>query len=165
MNIKNDAPYGVRAPAEIPEFADRLLAEYFQIIYSLGIKGAIVFGICLGFYRDGAYLAVDNDLDVAALVDSLERTYLTKRLIDYGYLMGRTYPKDNTHFVKIEGENRVLLDVNWRKAEGYYAELGSVPYKSTAYPIPMPVEEYLERCYGPGWRVDDPNNDGMRIKI
>jgi hypothetical protein len=156
MNIKKDAPYGVSSPSDIPGVADRILAEYFSLITEIGIKGCVILGICLGFYRDGAYLAGDNDLDVGAIVDDAGRKAVTDILILYGFLMGRTYPSNNTHFIK----DGILLDVYWRRAEGYYAEFGSVEYKGKTYPIPAQTDAYLERCYGENWRVNDPDNDG-----
>lgn len=145
--IKAFMPYGVVSPATIPDVADAILAEYFDLTYKLGIKAAIILGTCLGFYRDGTYLPGDNDLDVVAIADDEDRAYLTKKLIASGYLMGRSYPSSNTHFVK----DGILLDVFWRKAEGFYAEFGGVPYKSTAYPIPAKTDEYLTVCYR-DWR-------------
>jgi phosphorylcholine metabolism protein LicD len=147
MDIKTNFPYGVRSPSEIPDVADRILDEFFQITFHLGIKAAVILGTCLGFYRDGAYLPGDNDLDVVAIVDDEDRSYLCKKLIIAGYLMGRTWP-GNTHFVK----DGLLLDIFWRKPEGFYAEFGGVPYKGrTAYPIPAKIDEYLTACYG-DWR-------------
>ena len=141
-------PYGVSGPAAVPEIADAILAEFFQITYQLGIKAAIILGTCLGFYRDGTYLPGDNDLDVVAIADDEDRGYLTKKLILAGYLMGRTYPSNNTHFVK----DGILLDVFWRKAEGFYADFSGVPYKGClAYPIPAKIDEYLTTCYR-DWR-------------
>lgn len=149
-------PYGVVGPDTIPEVADAILAEFFEITYRLGIKSAIILGTCLGFYRDGTYLPGDNDLDLVAIVDDEDRSYLTKRLIDHGYLLGRTFlaapgqpdTSKNVHFVK----DRILLSISWRKAEGFYAEFGSVPYKGrTAYPIPTPIDGYLTACYR-DWR-------------
>jgi len=155
--IDKQFPYGVTSPASIPETADRVLDEYFEITARLGIRAAIILGVCCALYRDGEYFPGDNDIDVVAIVgDDLDRKYLIKKLIAAGFLMGRTYRTNNTHFVK----DGILLDVFWRTGrEPFYREFGSVPYKTTAYPIPSPIDEYLTACYG-DWRISNPDHPG-----
>jgi len=152
-------PYGVRGPAEAPDVADALLAGYFNVLDRLGIKGAVILGCCLGLYRDGAYLVGDNDIDVAAIVTKWGREAVCAALISTGYLQGRSFANaNNTHFLHFEGN--MLLDVSWRD-ENYYSAFENIRYKDRDYPAPSPIEAYLERCYGPKWRVNDPDNDGV----
>lgn len=149
-------PYGVHAPALIPEVADRVLDEYMAITAGLGIRAAVILGTALGFVRDHEYLPGDNDIDVVAIVeDHIDRSYLTYRLIQAGFLMGRSYHATNTHFVKDE----ILLDVFWRKAEGFYAEFGAAEHRGKQYPVPALIDKYLTACYG-DWEKDDPDHPG-----
>lgn len=160
---KNAFPYGIKSPAEFPTVADQVLTEYFTICAGLGVQGAVILGCALGLYRDGAYLVGDNDIDVAAITDDLGRAFLTRRLIEHGYLQGRTFGANNTHFFNFNLDVPILLDVFWRRPEGYYAELAAVEYKGASYPIPSPTDEYFERCYGENWRVNDPDNEGSKF--
>jgi len=143
-------PYGVQSPADTPEVAKAILSEYFAITAGLGIRACVIYGVCLGFYRDGEFPAGDNDIDVVAVVDDdLDRAFVTKRLVAHGFLMGRTYAPQNTHFVK----DGILIDVYWRKPEGFYSEFAGVDYHGTAFPIPARIEEFLVACYGDDWRT------------
>lgn len=153
---KKEFPYGVHEPARVPDIADRVLGEYLTITAGLGIRAAVILGTSLGFVRDHEYLPGDNDIDVVAIVeDELDRAFLTKRLIRAGFLMGRSYKAANTHFVKDE----ILLDVFWRKADGFYAEFGAAEHRGTQYPVPAKIDKYLTACYG-DWETDNPDHPG-----
>jgi phosphorylcholine metabolism protein LicD len=149
-------PYGVKSPHDVPEIADGILDEYFAVTAQLGIPAAIILGACLGLVRDGAYPPGDNDIDVVAVVDDLDRAYLTKKLIALGYLVGRTFPANNTHFVK----DGILLDLYWRQSDGFYSEFESVEYRGKRYPVPAPVDVYLTTCYG-DWKTPDPDQGSV----
>lgn len=149
-------PYDTVGPAAAVNEADKILNEYFQITGKLGIRACLIYGLCLGFVRDGAYLAVDNDLDVAAIVNEEEWIALTQTMIRNGYEQKDVFPLDqHTHFVK----NRILIDIYWRKAKGFYAQFETVRYKGKMYSVPYPIDKYLTAVYS-NWRVDDPGNDG-----
>lgn len=142
-------PYGIVSPATISDVADRILDEYFQITGQLGIKSCLALGLCLGIVRDGAYLGGDNDLDVIAIVNQQEQIALTDAMVGNGYMRGLYFPeKNNAHFVK----NRILVDIYFRTAAGFYAELGSVNYKGKTYPVPLQFDKYLTACYA-NWRI------------
>jgi hypothetical protein len=147
-------PYGIVSPATIPDVADRILDEYFQITGRMGIKSCLALGLCLGIVRDGAYLGGDNDLDVIAVVNQQEQIVLTDTMIGNGYEQGLYFPeKNNAHFIK----GRILVDVYFRTAAGFYAELGSVNYKGKTYPVPLQFDKYLTVCYS-SWRI--PSDQG-----
>jgi len=149
-------PYGIVSPAMIPEVADNILDEYFSITGQLGIKACLALGLCLGFVRDGAYPNGDNDLDVIAIVNQQERIALTDAMIGKGYMQGHYFPeKENAHFVK----SRILVDIYFRTAVGFYAELGSVNYKGKPYPIPLQCDKYLTACYS-NWRIPEDQGAG-----
>ena len=151
-------PYDTIGIAEIPDIADRILDEYFRITSKLGIRACLIYGVCLGFVRDGDYLAVDNDLDVAAIVNEEKWIALTQAMVGNGFEQKDVFPLDqHTHFVK----DRILVDVFWRKAKGFYSEFESIECKGKSYPVPAPIDEYLTAVYGGNWRVDDPENHGI----
>jgi len=142
-------PYGIVSPAAIPDVADSILDEYFSITEKLGIKACLALGLCLGFVRDGAYLIGDNDLDVIAIVNQQERIALTNAMINSDYFQGLYFAgTENAHFVK----RRILVDIYFRTATGFYAELGGVNYRGKTYPVPLQFDQYLTTCYS-NWRV------------
>ena len=155
-------PYGIIEPAANPGIADRILDEYFQIVWELGLKSCLSGGVCLGFVRDGGYLPGDNDLDVIANVDKGLCCILAQAMIRRGFEQRDDFPetKDeapHTHFIK----DGILVDVVWWGGGGFFAEFRSVGYKGKSYPIPTRVDEYLTASYG-DWRVKNPNHEGAK---
>lgn len=151
-------PYGIIDPSKIPEIADKILDEFFQITEQLKIKACLAFGLCLGFVRDGEYLEGDNDLDVIAVCDKEDRDKLVSLLERSEFNQGRTFRHkgyDNTHFHK----NKILVDIHFREVEGSYSNFESVQYKKKTYFVPYPVEKYLSLCYS-NWKIkeDQTNN-------
>lgn len=146
-------PYGIKEPAAIPDVADKVLAVYFRVVNKLEIPSCLAYGLCLGFVRDGGYIRGDNDLDVIAFTrtNGLLPT-LSEALIKRGFKRGTVFPPpyNNVHFHR----DKVLLDIYFRKPEKFYALFDYVMYKNKAYPVPYPVEDYLEDFYG-NWRVLD----------
>jgi len=144
-------PYGIKEPAKIPDVADKVLIEYFQIAKELKIPTCLAYGTCLGFVRDGGYIPSDNDLDVVAVtVTNMPIPALSEALIKAGFKRGVTFPlpMNNVHFHK----DGILVDIFFRKPEKFYAELDHVAYKGKDYAVPHPVEEYLSACYT-DWKV------------
>lgn len=138
-------PYGIVGPSKIPTIADKVLDEFFGITEQLGIKACLAAGLCLGFVRDGGYIDGDNDLDVVAVCVGDERERLVEVLREYGFNAGRSFspPHNNAHFHK----DRILIDIFFREAKGFYLEFENVQYKGKSYPVPSPVEKYLSVCY------------------
>ena len=73
-------PYGIVGPSTIPETADRVLDEFFQIAKQLKIRTCLSAGLCLGFVRDGGYIEGDNDLDVIVICIGDKRDKLINSL-------------------------------------------------------------------------------------
>ncbi len=143
-------PYGIIDPSIIPEIADKVLDEFLRITEQLKIRACLAAGLCLGFVRDGGYIDGDNDLDVIAICTGDERDKLTGILMEYDFVPGRSFPSphNNAHFHK----NRILVDVFFRKEKRFYFRFESIRYKEKLYPVPSPVEEYLNICYT-NWKV------------
>lgn len=138
-------PYGNIDPFKIPDTADKLLNEYWDIATSLNIQTFLYYGTCLGFVRDGGYIIGDNDIDVGILGGLKE---LTARLVEKGFINRRTYGK-NRHFLKYG----ILFDVNFNfYNRNFFQSFDKVNYKNRDYNVPHPVEEYLKARYG-DWKT------------
>lgn len=142
-------PYGIIDPSLQVDLADNILDEFFQITRQLKIKAFLVFGLCLGFVRDGRYIDGDNDLDVGVICNEAERKMLFDSLKYNNFRKGRSY-RYNTHFHK----NKVLIDIFFLEAKGFYSSFDSVQYKGKAYPVPHPVKEFLSACYS-NWKIKE----------
>lgn len=143
-------PYGIIDPFLQVDVADNILDEIFQITERLKIKACLVFGLCLGFVRDGGYIEGDNDLDVGVICNEEEKDGLVNSLKNNGFNEGRTCRHKNIHFHK----NKVLVDIFFRESGKFYSNLESVHYKGKEYPVPSPVGEYLTVCYA-NWEIKE----------
>ena len=138
-------PYGNTDPFKIPEIADKLLNEYWNIAEALKIKTCLTYGTCLGFVRDGGYIEGDNDIDVWVFGEVEE---LISELIKNGFLCKIT-GSENAHFLKYN----ILFDVFYDDSLlEYLKSFDKIKYNGRTYNVPHPVEGYLEKLYG-DWRT------------
>jgi len=138
-------PYGNVDPFNIPDAADRLLNEYFNISERLKIDTFLLYGTCLGFVRDGGYIPGDNDIDVGVLDHFWP---LADELVKNGFWPVVTVEK-NSHFLKYG----ILLDIYFKfPSLKYLGSFDHVIYKTRSYNVPRPVDEYLKSLYG-DWRT------------
>jgi len=138
-------PYGNIDPFKIPDTADKLLNEYWDIAEALEIKTFLCLGSCLGFARGDIYIIGDNDIDVGIL-SGLEE--LTAELVKNGFINRRTYGM-NRHFLKYG----ILLDIYFKySSQNFFQSFDKVNYKGRDYNVPHPVEDYLKARYG-DWKV------------
>jgi len=141
-------PYGTVNPISLAVVADDVLDEFFEIANRLKIKAFLMYGLCLGFVRDGEYIEGDNDLDVGVICNKKGKRRLMATLEKHNFTQGRSFRKKNTHFHK----NKILVDVHFRESKGiFYSKLESVYYGDKEYPVPSPIKEYLATCY-PNWK-------------
>lgn len=151
-------PYGIIDPSKMPEVADRVLDEFFQITKRLKIKACLAYGLCLGFVRDKEYIEGDNDLDVIAVCNEEEKSKLVGFLEQNGFNQGRSFRhknRDNIHFHK----DKILIDIHFREPKWSYSNFESIQYKKRTYFVPHPVEKYLKLCYSNwGIKEDQTNN-------
>lgn len=138
-------PYGNIDPFNIPDAADRLLNEYFNIAERLKIDTFLLYGTCLGFVRDGGYIPGDNDIDVGVL-DGF--SLLSDELVKNSFWPVVTV-RENSHFLKYG----ILLDIYFKFPSLKYLDpFDKVVYKTRAYNVPQPIDEYLKSSYG-DWRT------------
>jgi len=139
-------PYENIDPFKIPETADKLLNEYWDIAKSLGIKTFLWHGTCLGFIRGDGYIANDNDIDVGIL-NGLEE--LTLALVKADFI-DKGIQKRSRHFLRYG----ILLDINFNFSDKEFLQsFSKIVYKGRSFNVPHPVEEYLKARYG-DWRAE-----------
>lgn len=132
--------------------ADRVLKEIFTIAKQLEIKAFLAFGTCLGFVRDGGYIEGDLDLDVGVICEWEKKDALKNSFEVNGFILKRSKPHDK-HIIYRKG--KVLIDIWFRTKSGrFYSEFDYVLYKRKQYPVPHPVEEYLNTCYS-NWKAKE----------
>ena len=143
-------PYGTIDPFLQIDIADNILDEVFRITGELKIRTFLMIGLCLGFVRDGGYIEGDNDLDIGVICNEGEEDRLISLLKENGFSQGESYRHNNTHYHK----NKVLVDIYFLEAKGFYSNFDSVQYKGKSYAVPSPIEEYLSTCYS-NWKVKE----------
>ena len=143
-------PYGIVDPFLQVDVADAILDEFFHIAEQLKIRAFLVFGLCLGFVRDGGYIEGDNDLDVGVVCNEDEKERLVNLLKENSFSQGRSFRHNNIHFYK----NKILVDIHFKESRGYYSNFGNVQYKGKEYPVPHPVEGFLTACYA-NWQIKE----------
>lgn len=143
--------YGTMDPFLQVDSADKILNEVFQVTARIKMKAFLLFGLCLGFVRDGGYIEGDNDLDVGVICETkTDRQILAASLREKGFVHGTPRRNNNVHFRK----NKVLVDIYFLKPEGFYNSFDAMEYKGKAYPVPHPVEKFLSACYS-NWRIKE----------
>ena len=70
----------------VKETADAILEEFDDVCKSLDINYCLVFGTCLGFYRDKGYVAGEHDLDLMPMCSDDKFVKLIQTLQRRGYV-------------------------------------------------------------------------------
>jgi len=130
-------------PYNAKEEADKILEEYDNICKELNIVCFLLFGTCLGLFRDKDYIEGDNDIDVGAVCSNDNFKRLADRMVKNGFIQES---KDSQHFYKYG----ILLDI-WRISKKPLS-LETIIYNGKIYKVPSPIEEYLEKTYYGDWK-------------
>jgi len=139
--------------------ADKILDEVFQVAGELEMKPFLLWGTCLGFVRDGGYIKGDNDLDIGVICNGKgERKTLTAQLKKKGYDHGSPCRLHCVHFYK----NKVLVDIYFLEATGFYSKFDNIKYKGKIYPVPRPIQGFLEASYS-NWKIKE--NQTARVRM
>ena len=145
--------------------ADQILEDWDNICHDLAIKHFLIYGTCLGFYRDGGYIPLDSDIDVRVMCDKKQWKELIKKLAEVGIIQndnpaGYAFYRDDI-LLCIERSEEVGTMIHDNGDEWptlpLYHNLDEVTYKGRVYRTPSPVEEYSEGRYGPDWRTPNPD--------
>ena len=141
------------------ENADKILDEVFQIAGEQKMNPFLLWGLCLGFVRDGGYIKGDNDLDIGVVCNGKrERQALAAILRKNGFTHGTPNRLHNIHFRK----NKVLVDIYFLEAEGFYSSFDSVKYKGKIYSVPRPIEDFLTASYS-NWKIKEKQTAKVRV--
>jgi len=150
-------------PSNEPENADDILNTLYKVCAELDITYFLYGGTALGFYRDGGYIPLDNDIDVGILSTPEKFLELRATLEAEGFAIDED---SYNHYWK----HNILLDIRggtdyWgpepviqRCVVLYTEQFDAVSYKGRAYNIPHPIEEHLACHYGPNWCVSRPKS-------
>lgn len=154
-------------PYNVKEDADKVLEEWDDVCTELEIKHLLIYGTCLGFYRDGGYIQHDNDIDVAVVCTPAGHEAMSRALLKLGFY-GRVHSGTNEAVDKNYYKREVMLGINfipvssspwalehWARDESFaFSSFDTVTYNGRMYNLIHPVEPYLEWMYGT-WRTPE----------
>jgi len=164
------------------KIAEKALIDVVRILERfVGKKGYYIdSGTLLGFVRDNAINQLDHDIDIRILPGKLpeERMLdLVRELWQIGYRSILSNVGKRAELICTEYESLLKLDLKfaykdenllwvycWEQPSSvsepkvhaypirFFKKMGTVKFRSRAYPCPTPVEEYLEWHYGKEWK-------------
>lgn len=160
---------------QMPDGAEKVMQRCCNIIKSLNINYRITDGTVLGLYRGGEFIAHDNDIDIDIISDNMIKE-IEKEFKSIGMTMGRkAIYKGKYHQIIFYTSNYTIFDiVIWHLNEDdgklynyserdyervqdakYFQQdkLQHIEFKGEKYPMPTPVEEWLEMRYGKDWKT------------
>jgi glycerol-3-phosphate cytidylyltransferase len=146
-------------PSNAPEDADDILDTLHAACAGLDIIYFAQAGTALGFFRDGAYIELDNDIDIGVISTPEKFLALKDALEAEGFTVDGV-----NHYWK----HNILLDI--RGGTDYWGpepilqtcvlpfteKFDRTWYRNRYYNIPHPIEEHLACLYGPNWNVPKP---------
>ena len=155
---------------------DSVLAAGCNVLETVGSKYWLSAGTLLGMYRDGDHIPHDTDIDVGVLYDSNNSfmiptamemagfNHIRTALDDNGFMQfAFMHPKENVifdiFFFHDSGEGQVLFNNSehgtMTKPASFIEDMDTL----RGYPVPTPVEAYLEMRYGHDWRIPKKSKD------
>jgi hypothetical protein len=159
---------------KLPNGAEEVMKNCCNILKSLNVNYRISDGTILGIYRNGTFIAHDNDIDVEIVGDKKVKE-IEKKFKNMGMILGRkVIYKGKVQQIVYYTSNHIIFDVViWHFFENNkiynYSEKGYeriqdakyfqknkleyIKFKGNKYPIPTPIEEWLEMRYGRDWRT------------
>jgi phosphorylcholine metabolism protein LicD len=136
-----------------------------SILEDLGIHYWLSAGTTLGIVRDGGFIPHDSDLDVASFDITDRFDEMDERFFADGFSEVLFMPYQRAYrFLGVifdvysfttEGDTIVanMPEGKQVKPKRFFTELGSIVFEGRTYPVPRPVEGYLEMRYGDTWRT------------
>lgn len=143
--------------------AKDVLAEAGAVLDKLGVKWWLSAGTALGFHRDGGFIPHDSDIDVG--IEGLPRNLPTAfykagfRKHKFERNFQRSFAKDDVLFdiyVFNKSADKMISDTTIGKIIKPYklfTQLGEIEFAGKKYPVPNPIEDYLEVRFGASWRT------------
>jgi len=159
---------------KMPSGSELVMEQCCNILESVNVAYRLTDGTALGLYREGEFIAHDNDIDVDVLGDA-QLENIAQLFINSGMKLGRkAIYKGKIQQLVFFTESHTIFDiVVWHKLDDRtilnYSERGyrrtqdikffkkekldSINFKGKQYPIPGAIEEWLEMRYGNDWRI------------
>jgi len=161
--------------SKMPSGADIVMKEFCDVLKELDINYRISDGTILGLYRGGEFIAHDNDIDVEIIGNNKINQIITL-FRSKGMKLGRKaiYNKKIQQLVFYSKEHIIFDIVVWHLNENdgrlyNYSErdyervqnakyfqkdkMEYIEFKGHKYPMPTPIEEWLEMRYGSDWKT------------
>ncbi len=152
-------------PSKSVDAADTMLKDWDDACSELDIPHFLIYGTCLGFYRDGGFIEWDNDIDTRATCNKAKWLELIKKLGEKGIKQtgaaGWSFNR-NDLYLSIERSEKIGVVIHddgkeWPVIPIY--SFDTVTYRGRKYNVPYPVEEYLKGRYGEDWKIPNPRWD------
>ena len=160
---------------KMPDGADLVMNNCCNIIKQLDINYRITDGTVLGLYRGGEFIAHDNDIDIDIISDK-KANVICKVFKENGMTLGRKaiYKGKVQQLIYYTSDYIIFDIVIWHLNENdgklyNYSEreyervqdakyfqkdkMEYVEFKGHKYPMPTPIEEWLEMRYGADWKT------------
>ena len=165
------------ANAKMPLGAEIIMQACCGVLNDLNINYRVSDGTILGLYRAGEFIAHDNDIDVEVLdvndktIEDIDKVFqsngmkLGRKVIYKGELQQLVYYTSSKVIFDIvvwhsSNEEDKIYNYSERDYERvqdakYFQKkkLEHIEFKSNLYPMPTPVEDWLEMRYGKDWRI------------
>lgn len=143
-------------PGDEPEHADEILDTLHKACTELGITYFVYGGTALGFYRDGGYIKLDNDLDIVVVSTEEEYHNLWHRLATLpewndGSGLRKGPIQLDLHYTDRNLPHYVIP--SWRPMAYTFQGFDIVSHRGRDYRLPHPVEKYLVWEFGKAWNV------------
>jgi len=139
------------SPRDNKAVADKVLEDWDDVCNELGITHFLVYGTCLGLYRDQSYIEGDHDMDVGIDCNDADRAVLIGRLRELGFTIDPPVYGEHVH------RDDVYLDISptWcmKESAAFFKSFDEIVYNGRPYNAPHPIEAYLEAFYGEEWRT------------
>ena len=161
-----------------------------EIMDGLNIRWWLSTGTALGLYTDKDFIPPDTDIDISILV----RRNDPMNIVIYNTLLQKfsSFTPIRTMYIEglhtpvqlaLQNNEGIILDFYFTYDgyhEGYYTfwndsgyclkpkhlinNVTLLPTKYGDYPMPSPIEEYLEVRFGKGWKVPKTGKENWRDK-
>lgn len=148
-----------------------ILDSMCKLLEVLNLHYRVTAGTALGLYRNGKFIAHDNDLDFDILEIHNEK-YLIKEMKKRGYSIGRIvyYEGRIAQVVFYNKEKKIVDFANWIVEYGkictyeergyyrsqdlkYFANLNYITAYSYSFPVAGYTDEWMEMRYGNDWKI------------
>lgn len=168
-------PFDTSTP--LPESASKTLLNVLLLLKNFNSNFRFTDGTALGLYREGKFIAGDNDIDIDLLNFTRPLNLIIKFLTN-GFSIGRfVYAKKHVQQISFFDKSNVVVDIIfWREnkstqivnyVEPDYIRTQDVKhfynktflmFNGEVIPLPGDIENWLVSRYGDDWRTPKGSN-------